>query len=102
MSSHHEEEQLGKIYDAKVARRLLRYVAPYKRLVGIALFLTAVLNLVRQIGPLLTKWAIDDYVAPASRGAMKLDAAFDGIAVLAIVYLVSLAMTLVVGYFQDV
>ena len=26
--SHHEEEQLGKIYDAKVARRLFRYLAP--------------------------------------------------------------------------
>ena len=32
-ASHHEEEQLGKIYDAKVARRLLRYLKPYRRLV---------------------------------------------------------------------
>lgn len=101
-ASHHEEEQLGKLYDAKVARRLFRYLAPYKRLVIIALFLTAVLNLVRQIGPLLTKWAIDDYVAPALRGAMKLDSAFDGIALLALAYIVSLAVTLGVGYFQDV
>jgi len=100
--SHHEEEQLGKIYDAKVARRLFRYLAPYKRLVIIALFLTAALNLVRQIGPLLTKWAIDDYVAPASRGALNVDSAFDGIALLAIAYIVSLAFILGVGYFQEV
>ncbi len=102
MSSHHEEEQLGKIYDAKAARRLFRYLAPYKRLVVIALLLTAGLNIVRQIGPLLTKWAIDDYVAPAAAGAMKFDTAFDGITWLALAYIGSLALTLAVGYFQDV
>lgn len=102
MSSHHEEEQLGKIYDAKAARRLFRYLAPYKRLVVIALLLTAGLNLVRQLGPLLTKWAIDDYVAPAAAGTMALDSAFDGIMWLAIAYIGSLALTLGVGYFQDV
>lgn len=102
MSNHHEEEQLGKIYDAKVARRLTRYLAPYKRLVAFALALTIGLNLIRQLGPLLTKWVIDDYVAPAARGAMKPEAAFDGIAWLAIAYVGSLGFTLVVGYFQDV
>lgn len=81
---------------------MLRYLAPYKRLVVIALALTAGLNLVRQIGPLLTKWVIDDYVAPAAAGAMRLDSAFDGITWLAIAYIVSLVVTLVVGYFQDV
>ncbi|MBL8188932.1 MAG: ABC transporter ATP-binding protein [Acidobacteria bacterium] len=102
MSNHHEEEQLGKIYDAKAARRLFRYLAPYKRLVVIALLLTAGLNLVRQLGPLLTKWAIDDYVAPAATGAMTFDSAFEGITWLAIAYIGSLALTLGVGYFQDV
>ncbi|MFN0111468.1 MAG: ABC transporter ATP-binding protein [Blastocatellia bacterium] len=102
MSNHHEEEQLGKIYDAKVARRLAQYLAPYKRLAAFALLLTIGLNLIRQLGPLLTKWVIDDYVAPAARGAMKPDAAFDGIAWLAIAYVGSLGFTLVVGYFQDV
>jgi ATP-binding cassette subfamily B protein len=85
-----------------VARRLLRYLKPYRRLVVISLSLTVVLNLVRQVGPLLTKWAIDDYVAPAASGAMRLDSAFNGIALLALAYLVSLAVTLSVGYFQDV
>ena len=102
MSNHHEEEQLGKIYDAKAARRLIRYLAPYKKLVVVALLLTAGLNLVRQIGPLLTKWAIDDYVAPAANGSLKLDSAFDGIALLTLAYVGSLAFTLCVGYFQDV
>jgi ATP-binding cassette subfamily B protein len=102
MADHHEEEQLGKIYDARAARRLFRYLAPYKRLVVIALGLTVGLNLVRQIGPLLTKWAIDDYVKPATEGALRPDQAFDGIALLSVVYIVSLVLTLSVGYFQAV
>ncbi len=102
MSDHHEEEQLGKLYDAHAARRLIRYLAPYKRTVVVALILTIGLNLVRQVGPLLTKWAIDDYVKPASDGAMNIDHAFRGITILSLVYILSLVVTLGVGYFQDV
>lgn len=102
MADHHEEEQLGKLYDARAARRLIRYLMPYRRVVIVALVLTVGLNLVRQVGPLLTKWAIDDYVKPASEGAMGLDQAFRGITILSVVYILSLAVTLGVGYFQDV
>ena len=102
MADHHEEEQLGNLYDARAARRLIRYLGPYKRMVGIALVLTVGLNLTRQVGPLLTKWAIDDYVKPASEAAMGLDQAFRGIMILSLVYILSLAVTLGVGYFQDV
>lgn len=59
-SNHHEEEQLGKIYDAKVARRLFQYLRPYRGIVITALSLTIGLSLVRQIGPLLTKLAISE------------------------------------------
>ena len=102
MADFHEEEQLGKIYDAKAARRLIGYLAPYKRLVVTALLLTLGLNLVRQIGPLLTKWTIDDYIKPAVDGLMKIENAFNGIALLALAYLVSLVLILAVSYFQDV
>jgi len=102
MSDIHEEEALGKIYDVQAARRLLRYLAPYRRLVVMALLLTAVVNLVRQVGPLLTKWAIDDYVKPAADGQLGMGSAFRGIAWLALAYLLSLAVTLAIGYFQDV
>ena len=102
MSTHHEEEQLGKLYDSRAARRLLRYLLPYKKQVIVALALTVSLNLIRQVGPLLTKWAIDDYVKPAGEGRVSLDHAFSGITILAIAYLGSLVATLGVGYFQDV
>ena len=102
MASHHEEEQLGKTYDARAARRLFRYLLPYRRKVAAALALTLGLNLARQVGPLLTKWTIDDYVRPASEGTMPLATAFDGAFALALAYVASLAVTLVGGYFQDV
>lgn len=102
MSSHHEEEQLSKLYDGQAARRLIRYLTPYKRLVVIALTLTVVLNLVRQVGPLLVKWALDDYIKPASEGRLQTVTAFDGVMWLSLAYLLSLAVTLGIGYFQDV
>jgi len=99
-SNHHEEEQLGRIYDARVARRLFQYLRPYKSIVITALFLTIGLSLVRQIGPLLTKLAIDWYVAPGVTGKLTLDAATKGVFYLALAYLGSLLITLSVGYFQ--
>jgi len=101
-ASHHEEEQLGKLYDTKAARRLLRYLSPYRRAVWVALALTVAINLVRQVGPLLTKWAIDGYIKPAAEGRLDLNGAFGGIALLSVVYLLSLVVTLGLGYFQDV
>ncbi len=101
-ASIHEEEQLGKLYDVATARRLLRYLYPYRRLVMGALALTVVINLVRQLGPLLTMWAIDDYIKPAALGRLDLEVAFQGIALLSAAYLLSLAVTLGIGYFQDV
>ena len=37
MASAHEEEVLGKAYDSRLMKRLLRYLAPYKWQVAIAL-----------------------------------------------------------------
>ncbi len=101
-SNIHEEEALGKLYDSRAARRLLGYLRPYRRLVLVALLLTIAVNLVRQVGPLLTKWAIDDFVGPAAGGKLPIETAFHGIALLTAAYLVSLIVTLGIGYFQDV
>jgi ATP-binding cassette subfamily B protein len=101
MASHHEEEQLGKLYSAANTRRLIRYLAPYRRVVILALVLTVAVNLVRQIGPLLTQRAIDGFISPAAQRQMPLDSAFHGIALLALLYLLSLVVTLGIGYFQD-
>lgn len=98
----HEEESLGKLYSGRAARRLARYLRPYRKLVITALTLTVTVNLVRQVGPLLVQLAIDRYITPASRGALDVNTAFSGIAILAVLFLLSNVVTLSIGYFQDV
>src|SRR4030095_2730640 len=60
----HEEEQIGKTYDWQVARRLLRYLKPYVKLLIPALVLTVVLNLLGILQPKFTQYAIDWYIIP--------------------------------------
>src|SRR5438132_4760312 len=60
----HEEEAIGKTYDFQIARRLLRYLRPYVRLLIPALIFTLLLNLLGILPPLFTKYAIDWYIVP--------------------------------------
>src|SRR5439155_5548665 len=66
----HEEEAIGKTYDWQVARRLLRYLKPYVRLLISALILTLLLNLLGILQPLFTEWAIDGYILPRNTVAL--------------------------------
>ncbi|HEX8888971.1 MAG TPA: ABC transporter ATP-binding protein, partial [Pyrinomonadaceae bacterium] len=68
----HEEEAIGKTYDLKIARRLLRYLKPYVRILIPALVLTLMLNLLGILQPMFTKWAIDWYIIPAQLDPHKL------------------------------
>lgn len=68
----HEEEAIGKTYDWKVARRLLRYLKPYVRILVPALALTLLLNLLGILQPMFTKWAIDWYIIPARLDPSKI------------------------------
>ncbi len=58
-AAYHEEEVLGKAYDGRLMRRLLRYVRPYGWLVGISLVLLMLDGLLQLVGPVLTQRVID-------------------------------------------
>jgi ATP-binding cassette, subfamily B, multidrug efflux pump len=60
----HEEEAIGKTYDLQVARRLLRYLKPYVRLLIPALVFTLVLNLLGILQPKFSEYAIDWFIVP--------------------------------------
>ncbi|MEO8433586.1 MAG: ABC transporter ATP-binding protein [Pyrinomonadaceae bacterium] len=60
----HEEEAIGKTYDLQIARRLLRYLKPYLKLLAVALGLTLVLNLLGILQPKFTEYAIDWHILP--------------------------------------
>jgi ATP-binding cassette subfamily B protein len=57
-----EEEILGKAYDGRLMRRLLRYLYPYKWHVIVALAAIVLKSFADVLGPLLTKTAIDKYL----------------------------------------
>ena len=79
--AYHEEEALGRAYDARLMRRLLRYVRPYTKLVIAALLLLLLEGGLQLVGPFLTRHVIDVAV-PAGDSAFVLRAA--GLFVLAL------------------
>ena len=87
----HEEEAIGKTYDFRVARRLLRYLVPYLRWLVPALFLTFILNLLGILQPKFTQYAIDWYILPGQLAGLEFL-----IAVYALVHFLRLAF----AYFQ--
>jgi ATP-binding cassette subfamily B protein len=63
----HEEDVVGKVYDARLARRLMAYVRPHGGLVGAAVTLLMIDGLLQLVGPLLTRHVID-VALPAQDG----------------------------------
>ncbi len=63
----HDEEVLGKAYDARLMRRLVVYVRPYHAFVFAGLALLFLEGATQLAGPLLTRWVIDDAI-PARDG----------------------------------
>jgi ATP-binding cassette subfamily B protein len=89
--SFHEEEVLGKAYDARLMRRLLRYLRPHKWYVAGAL-LALIGDAVTQLAPpYLVKIAIDQYIA---RGDLA------GLNIIATVYLAVLVAAFSLEYAQ--
>jgi ATP-binding cassette subfamily B multidrug efflux pump len=70
-----EEEALGKAYDARLMRRLLAYLRPYRwQVVGAVLMLIAA-SALELVGPWLTKIALDRAVPAADVGLLGVLAA---------------------------
>jgi ATP-binding cassette subfamily B multidrug efflux pump len=61
--SFHDEEVLGKAYDAVLMRRLLRYLRPYKAQVALALTAIISASVLQLAQPYLMKVAIDRHIA---------------------------------------
>ena len=113
----HEEEVLGKAYDARLMRRLLGYVRPYRWMTVAAVTLIVLSSLLQLVGPLATAVALDLFIRPPENPAEQspvvahiqgfLDArgldptAGEGIAATALVYLVALVLTFFVLYVQS-
>src|SRR4026209_1405875 len=93
VKNFHEEEAIGKTYDLQVARRLLRYLKPYVRLLILALVLTLALNLLGILQPKFTEYAIDWYILPRQ---------LNGLGWLVVLFYGSQLLRLVFSYFQAI
>ena len=89
--SDHDDEILGKAYDARLMRRLLQYLRPYWRQVGVALGAIVVGSAASLAQPYLIKVAIDRYIA-AGR--------LDGLDRIALLYLAILVAAFAAEYVQ--
>ena len=58
-----DDEVLGKAYDARLMRRLLGYMRPYRAGIGVAFLAILGLSLLQLAPPYLTKVAIDTHIA---------------------------------------
>lgn len=85
-----EEEVLGKAYDAKLMKRLLSYLKPYKHFVIFAILLNIIVAAIGPVRPYLTKIAIDDYIANSD---------YNGLLLISILLFGSLLLQAVIQYF---
>jgi len=70
--THQEEEALGKAYDARLMRRLLGYVRPYRIQVLVAIALLMLASATEVAGPWLTQLAIDRAIPAGDLGLLGL------------------------------
>ena len=113
----HEEEILGKAYDARLMRRLLGYVVPYRWTAAVAIALIILSSLLQLVGPLATAVALDLFIRPFAgevetlstvsrwvaeemvRRGLEVEPAV-GLGIVSLIYLGSLLLTFLVLYWQ--
>jgi len=87
---HSEDEVLGKAYDSKLMRRLLRYIKPYKKYVIFAILLNIIVAALGPVRPYLTKIAVDDYIVNSD---------YTGLLYIGLALFASLILQAVIQYF---
>ena len=103
-----EEEVLGKAYDARLMRRLLGYMRPYRAMVAASLLFLLLQSVLQVMNPLLTRLAVDKYIQPGAHPIhTPIDSwlpadPFAGLTRVAILYLAVLLGALVTEFAQMV
>lgn len=85
-----EDEVLGKAYDARLMKRLLQYVKPYRKYVIAAILLNVVVAAIGPVRPYLTKVAVDEHIANSN---------YSGLLIISILLLTSLIIQSAIQYF---
>ena len=88
-----EEEALGKAYDARLMRRLLAYLRPYRSRVALAVLMLIAASGLALVGPWLTMEVIDHAIPQRD---------FDAIRFLSILFFISLVLSGVLEYARTI
>jgi ATP-binding cassette, subfamily B, multidrug efflux pump len=97
------DEPIGKIYDGRMLRRLAAYLRPYKSSVALTLVLVALHGVFDSLGPLLTRFAVDNYFTRTPTAPLPFDLPADpyrGLAILSIAYLTLNLLALATSFAQ--
>ncbi len=71
--NHQEEDTFGKAYDARLVRRLLGYLKPYKKLAGWSLLLLIAGRTMQLLSPMFVQIAVDRHAVPLqAEGLLRL------------------------------
>jgi len=89
--SMHDDDVIGRAYDARLMRRLLTYLAPYRAEVALAIAAIMAHALLELVPPYLTKVVIDRYI-PAGD--------LSGLGLIALVFLLTLCGAFAFEYLQ--
>ena len=105
MASPHDEEVLGKAYDSRLMKRLLKYLRPYRWKVALALGSIVLKAGADVLGPFLTMVAIDRYLAPAHQAPSLLSRwlsprPLTGIAQIGAIYVGLITFSFLLEYLQ--
>ncbi|GFO58774.1 xenobiotic ABC transporter ATP-binding protein [Geomonas silvestris] len=71
----YEDEVVGKMYDRKLMRRFVRYIAPYRRLIWVVLVMLPIMAVTKLAQPWLLKSAIDNHIVTGKLEGLPLLAA---------------------------
>jgi len=66
----HEEEILGKAYDARLMKRLIKYLKPYRWYVLLGVLLSILVSGMEAVRPWFTKYAVDVNIAQRDSGGL--------------------------------
>jgi ATP-binding cassette subfamily B protein len=98
--SFDEDEILGKAYDARLMRRLLGYLRPYRGLVILALAIILGISVTEAAPPVIAKFIVDNAIAPAVNGQIGTDEGLGRLAPLGIAYIAVLLVGSSLRYAQ--
>jgi ATP-binding cassette subfamily B protein len=90
-TNFHEDEIIGKAYDARLMRRLLGFFKPYRKQLIASILLLSAISILQLSGPYLTKVAIDSYILKGNLAGLNF---------IIVVYFMVLILTFSLQYAQ--